>query len=65
MSGETYQVFKGEECVASKLKESDATKEYWQLCSSHPDQPIYLAKVQVLATNSVAQAALTQVNQKV
>ena len=62
MSGETYQVFLGADCVANKLKESEATKTYWQLCSSHPEKPVFLAKVQILATNSVATAALHQLN---
>ena len=60
MSRDMYQVFVGDDCVSNKLKKRDATWEYWQLCSRHPNKPIYLAKVQVLAINSVAIAALQQ-----
>jgi len=60
MNGDTYQVFVGKNCVASKIKESDATQAYWQLCSRHPNKPVFLTKVSVLATNSAANIALKQ-----
>jgi hypothetical protein len=60
MNGDTFQVFVGNDCVANKLKESDATQEYWQLCNRHPNKPIFLTKMTVLATNSAANTALKQ-----
>ncbi|WP_085299287.1 hypothetical protein [Cognaticolwellia mytili] len=60
MNGDMYQVFVGNNCVANKIKEADATQQYWQLCNRHPGKPVYLAKVTVLATNSAANAALQQ-----
>lgn len=64
MKGELFQVYVGNECVASKLKEADATQEYWQLSSRHSNKPVYLAKMQVLATNSAAQTALQQLTRE-
>ncbi|GLX86336.1 hypothetical protein tloyanaT_25890 [Thalassotalea loyana] len=58
MPGETYHVYVGEELVACKKQQADATNIYWQECSRQHLRPVMLVKTEVLACNELAQSAL-------
>ena len=56
----TFYIYVGANDVYNNTDQEKATAEFWKLSGRYSNKPVILVKTQVLATNSVAQAAIQQ-----
>lgn len=58
MKAGSYQVYVGAKCVSHSTDQAKETNAFWQFSNENPNKAVFLAKTEVLATNSLAAIAI-------